>query len=145
MVTDGGNRLGELVMLHNIAASESESDSLPDTASVSSGAPSAELLEKLEINSSRSALSVVFGSSSSRSLSPSPRGSFGFHRRSSSQVSVDRKKDGEDRMAKWLSGGNVIYKSVGLGLMDLTVGLHLVRFAKEKNIGIHVEGFGNTA
>ncbi|KAK0707419.1 UbiD family decarboxylase [Lasiosphaeris hirsuta] len=140
--------LGELLMLHNIAASESESDSLPDTAStttISSGAPSTELLEKLDINSSRSVLSAVFGSSSSRSQSPSGKGSLGFHRRSSSQVSVSRKKEREDRMVKWLSGGNVIYKSVGLGLMDLTVGLHLMRFAKEKNIGIHVEGFGNSA
>jgi ornithine cyclodeaminase/alanine dehydrogenase-like protein (mu-crystallin family) len=44
-------------------------------------------------------------------------------------------------MAQWLQAGNVIYKSVGLGLMDLTVGLKVVEFARAKGAGTHVEGF----
>jgi len=44
-------------------------------------------------------------------------------------------------MAHWLQQGNVIYKGVGLGLMDLSVGLHLIQFAKEKGVGSHIDGF----
>jgi len=141
--------LGELVMLHNIAASEAaaimEEASSGDTASITSlsSDPSSEM-EKLTISSGRSALSSVFGTSGSRPSSPIRAPSFPFHRRSSSQGSVDRQKkksDKEDNLARWLAGGNVIYKSVGLGLMDLTVGMHMVKFAREKGVGSHVEGF----
>lgn len=58
---------------------------------------------------------------------------------SQSMGSESRKKD--DHLAMWLQSGNVIYKSVGLGLMDLTVGMHLVQLAKEKGIGTHVDAF----
>ncbi|KAJ4293929.1 hypothetical protein N0V88_005443 [Collariella sp. IMI 366227] len=44
-------------------------------------------------------------------------------------------------LEEWLKTGNVIYKSVGLGLMDLSIGMHIVEFAKEKGVGTHVEGF----
>ncbi|EPE04949.1 hypothetical protein F503_00103 [Ophiostoma piceae UAMH 11346] len=63
------------------------------------------------------------------------------HRRSSSSASVDRRKKKEDQSARWLQRGNVIYKSVGLGLMDLSVGLHLIDFAHEKGVGTRVDGF----
>ena len=63
------------------------------------------------------------------------------HRRSSSSASVDRRKKKDDHSARWLQRGNVIYKSVGLGLMDLSVGLHLIGFAHEKGVGTRVEGF----
>jgi ornithine cyclodeaminase/alanine dehydrogenase-like protein (mu-crystallin family) len=139
--------LGELVMLNNIAAAEAavDEEATPETASITSVSsdPSADM-EKLTISSGRSALSSVFGSSGSRTSSPVRTPSFPFHRRSSSQGSVDRqrkKKEKEDAMAKWLAGGNVIYKSVGLGLMDLTVGTYMVKFAREKGVGSHVEGF----
>ncbi|KAH8884595.1 NAD(P)-binding protein [Thozetella sp. PMI_491] len=132
--------LGELVMLHRIRMAEAEDSS--DTGSNIS-IPSADF-EKLDLSStgSGSAMSSVFagGKSSSRSSSPSRR-SFSFHRRSSSHGSVDAKKKKDDHLARWLQGGNVIYKSVGLGLMDLTVGMHLIKVAKEKQLGIHVEGF----
>ncbi|KAK3994570.1 hypothetical protein QBC44DRAFT_322298 [Cladorrhinum sp. PSN332] len=52
-----------------------------------------------------------------------------------------RKKAGDKHLAKWLQSGNVIYKSVGLGLMDLTVGMHVVKLAKKKGVGSHIEGF----
>lgn len=100
-----------------------------------------------------SAMSSVFGSSkrsgsssraSSRTPSPSGRKSGKlprpFHRRTSSRGDA-AKREKEDHLARWLQGGNVIYKSVGLALMDLAVGVKLIQFAKEKGIGTHVEGF----
>ncbi|KAH8599809.1 hypothetical protein B0O99DRAFT_610307 [Bisporella sp. PMI_857] len=47
----------------------------------------------------------------------------------------------EEEMTEWLARGNVIYKSVGLGLVDLVVGDELVRFAREKGYGITVDDF----
>ena len=41
----------------------------------------------------------------------------------------------------WLLGGNVIFKAVGMGLMDVVVGNELVRLGREKGIGTFVENF----
>ena len=49
--------------------------------------------------------------------------------------------EGEKGLRRWLESGNVIYKSVGLGLMDICVGEDVVRVAQEKNIGTTIEGF----
>ncbi len=49
--------------------------------------------------------------------------------------------EGEKGLKKWLMGGNVIYKSVGVGLMDICVGEDVVRLAMEKGVGTSVEGF----
>jgi ornithine cyclodeaminase/alanine dehydrogenase-like protein (mu-crystallin family) len=46
-----------------------------------------------------------------------------------------------NHLAQWLQTGNVIYKSVGVGLMDLSVGMYIVEFAKEKGVGTHIQGF----
>jgi len=132
-------------MLHRISLEE-ESD---DTNSTTSSVPSSDL-EKLDLSSPGTAMSSVYSadtqsSASSgnllrRSSSPSRHGS--FHRRSSSRSSADtRRKKDEDRLGTWLQRGNVIYKSVGLGLMDLSVGLHLIGYAKQKGVGSHIEGF----
>ena len=48
---------------------------------------------------------------------------------------------GEKGLKKWLEGGNVIYKSVGIGLMDICVGEDLVALAMRRGIGTRVEGF----
>ena len=48
---------------------------------------------------------------------------------------------GEKGLRKWLEGGNVIYKSVGIGLMDICVGEDLVALAMQRGIGTRVEGF----
>ncbi|KAI0602027.1 UbiD family decarboxylase [Biscogniauxia sp. FL1348] len=160
--------LGELVMIDKLARGEEDSlVSLPSTE-VSSIADS---FDKLDITSTGSAMSTVFGSSDSspsvgrtstgdsntahdkRSSSPSPhrrRQSVGFslpfhHRRTPSQQSNSDKqqqqKQRDDHLARWLTSGNVIYKSVGLGLMDLVVGLEVVRLAREKHVGCHIENF----
>ncbi|KAH9885560.1 ornithine cyclodeaminase [Xylariomycetidae sp. FL2044] len=47
----------------------------------------------------------------------------------------------DDHLSRWLTTGNVVYKSVGLGLMDLVVGLEIVKLARETGVGTHVEGF----
>lgn len=57
----------------------------------------------------------------------------------------ERDGEGEDKAHKslmeWLQKGNVIYKSVGLGLMDVVVGMDLVRLADERGIGTKIENF----
>lgn len=56
-----------------------------------------------------------------------------------------REQKGEDKaersLMEWLQKGNVIYKSVGLGLMDVVVGADLVRLADERGIGTRIENF----
>lgn len=44
-------------------------------------------------------------------------------------------------LGDWLLKGNVIYKSVGLGLMDVVVGGDLVHLARARGIGTHIEAF----
>ncbi|RKF57881.1 Uncharacterized protein GcM3_185039 [Golovinomyces cichoracearum] len=64
--------------------------------------------------------------------------------RNSSILSLRSKKtqnDLENKLSRWLSGGNVIYKSVGIGLMDLVSGINIVRLAIEKGIGTTVSDF----
>ena len=48
---------------------------------------------------------------------------------------------GEKGLRRWLESGNVIYKSVGLGLMDICVGEDIVAVAREKGIGTTIDGF----
>ncbi|KAF2866930.1 hypothetical protein BDV95DRAFT_503854 [Massariosphaeria phaeospora] len=57
----------------------------------------------------------------------------------------DMEKEGRDEvhegLTEWLQRGNVIYKSVGLGLMDVVVGGELVRLADERGVGTRIENF----
>ncbi|KAI9678789.1 MAG: hypothetical protein M1817_005847 [Caeruleum heppii] len=53
---------------------------------------------------------------------------------------VDREEN-DDGLRRWLARGNVVYKSVGLGLMDVVVGRELVRLAGERGVGVRVDGF----
>ena len=56
-------------------------------------------------------------------------------------------RDGQDvevsdgGLQEWLQRGNVIYKSVGIGLMDVVVGMEIVRLAEERGIGSTFEDF----
>ncbi|KAJ5170278.1 Ornithine cyclodeaminase/mu-crystallin [Penicillium coprophilum] len=49
--------------------------------------------------------------------------------------------DDEKSLREWSQRGNVIYKSVGLGLMDLVTGGDLVRLARERKLGTTVDDF----
>ena len=44
-------------------------------------------------------------------------------------------------LKEWLFKGNVIYKSVGLGLMDVVVGGELVRIARQRGFGTQIDDF----
>lgn len=44
-------------------------------------------------------------------------------------------------MLRWLESGNVVYKSVGLGLMDLVTGGDLVDFARKRGVGTTIDNF----
>lgn len=44
-------------------------------------------------------------------------------------------------LKEWLTKGNVIYKSVGLGLMDIVVGGFLIEWAKDRDIGTTIPHF----
>ncbi|CAI7627241.1 unnamed protein product [Penicillium manginii] len=57
--------------------------------------------------------------------------------RNATQEAADDQKSLRD----WVERGNVIYKSVGLGLMDLVTGGDLVRLARERKLGTTVEDF----
>ncbi|RDL39470.1 NAD(P)-binding Rossmann-fold containing protein [Venustampulla echinocandica] len=147
--------IGELVMLSrmdpNLHAEDSPTlaGSPPESSEMS--------LESLNIGDAApgSSLARAFRESTSsppdtagnRSGSKSPHrksSSLWNHRRSGSFTSLTKKKkqtEKEDEMSRWLSRGNVIYKSVGLGLMDLVVGKDLVKLAREKGVGIEVKDF----
>lgn len=61
-------------------------------------------------------------------------------------VTLGRKKkknqdDDDGGLKEWLERGNVIYKSVGMALMDCVVGNELVRLADEKSIGTRFDNF----
>lgn len=124
---------------------ESASDSSSYLSTDSASTPTSEF-DKLDLNSGPSLSSAfrssIDGGSRPNSRPSSPSRSI-FHRSKSSQSgNSDRKKqEKENHMCRWLQAGNVIYKSVGLGLMDLTVGLKIIEFAKQKGVGTHVEGF----
>lgn len=58
-------------------------------------------------------------------------------------LSMDNRKvkSKDDAMANWLGEGNVVYKCVGMGLMDLVVGGGLITLAREKGVGTTIPNF----
>lgn len=52
---------------------------------------------------------------------------------------IENGGEGEQGLKKWLAAGNVIYKSVGLGVMDISVGEGLVALAGEKGVGTQLD------
>ncbi|ETS77870.1 hypothetical protein PFICI_09932 [Pestalotiopsis fici W106-1] len=146
--------LGELAMIHKARMVEEE-ESIASESTRGSTDMSSDL-DALSLGTTgSSAMSTVYGStnskeegssnrSSSRPSSPSrsQSGSFFHKRRNSSQASVDAaKQKRDDHLARWLTAGNVIYKSVGLGLMDLVVGMDIIKLAKDRGVGGHLENF----
>ncbi|KAK7992095.1 hypothetical protein PG988_000889 [Apiospora saccharicola] len=161
--------LGELVMIRKAAQEEdSIASSTPSSADISSDLDKLDLTSGSSAmssiygrNSTEAALerrgSGGNGEGSSADagrgwMSPKRSGSYTSlfskkHKRRSSSQGSDRTKQQQqqqnepDHLARWLTSGNVIYKSVGLGLMDLVVGTELIRLAKEKGIGHHIADF----
>lgn len=62
-------------------------------------------------------------------------------RRGGKEKDMSEEEKQHKSLMEWLQKGNVIYKSVGLGLMDVVVGMDLVRLADERGIGVKVENF----
>ena len=147
--------LGEIALLELLPHEEEPEESPTPTSPNSS-------IEGLNIHDNRPALTSVFGrensvdSEMSRSVSPSRSSSFSigslsrkgsgiFHHKRTGSMSSISSKNGrdkeEDAMQRWLRSGNVIYKSVGMGLMDLVVGTELVEMANERGVGTRVRDF----
>ena len=135
-------------MLRRMALEESDADTLSTTSIDSSefenlkldGTSAMSSVFSESSSTDRTSLSGESATSSSQNGGKGERG-FSFHKRSSSHGSMERQRKKEDSLARWLSQGTVIYKSVGLGLMDLAVGLHLVKVAAARNVGSHINGF----
>lgn len=54
---------------------------------------------------------------------------------------IPRSLDTSPACTKWLESGFVIYKSVGVGVMDIAVGRKLLQLAKDKGIGVTLSNF----
>lgn len=146
--------IGELVMLQGQQPDLDSGSPVEATAKLSldldarEGRPS--MASVMRQDSSSSAISSTTNKSQSLSRKSSSSSVFGHHRRSSSTHSsgksskASRRKSAntkDDAMTRWLGEGNVIYKSVGFGLMDLVVGGDLVRMAREKGVGVTIQDF----
>lgn len=46
-----------------------------------------------------------------------------------------------EELSAWLQKGFVVYKSVGVGVMDLAIGQHLLSVAASRDIGLRIENF----
>jgi ornithine cyclodeaminase/alanine dehydrogenase-like protein (mu-crystallin family) len=146
--------VGEILMLDDQFAHELDNDDDDTTAVEDDESAVRSSIDGLGL---RSSLANALGNVEAPSRATSRSSSFSSlsrrsssllgHRRSKSDLSkltaaVDRResKDGQ-QMSRWLSKGNVIYKSVGLGLMDLCVGAQIVRLAREKGVGTTFKDF----
>lgn len=118
-----------------------------DSGKSASGSGSKRSLSKSPARSPARSPTSPGGKGSSSSFFPP------FHRRQSSknasateekpQTQQQEPYSRDKHLSRWLTVGTVIYKSVGLGLMDLVVGFEIVRLAKEKGLGNHIEGFSS--
>jgi len=157
--------LGELVMIEDMethsnddssAIDEEDASTTTTTSSLSNlslnhpdsfsrGTSMAAAMREDSFTSSNTQNSTQNTSPSRRSS----RSSFSFKRnRTGSSSSLkkpviknEKEKEKEHQMCRWLASGNVIYKSVGMGLMDVVVGGDLVRLARERGIGVNIKDF----
>ncbi|KAI0908268.1 UbiD family decarboxylase [Ustulina deusta] len=153
--------LGELIMINRLAREEEEEEEEVHTSSQPSTETtslSESVEKKLDLTASHSStMSSIFGTdlassgsrrsssrSPSRARASSPSGGFhlpSFRHRRSSTADKEHQKTRDDHLARWLASGNVVYKSVGLGLMDLVVGIQVVELANARGVGTRVEDF----
>jgi phosphoribosylformylglycinamidine synthase len=56
---------------------------------------------------------------------------------------IDRLRESSegDLVRNWLEGGFVVYKSVGVGVMDIAIGKALMDLAGEKGVGVRLDSF----
>ncbi|KAK7221074.1 hypothetical protein V2G26_009077 [Clonostachys chloroleuca] len=128
-------------MLHHLANEDSESSTISSGASTTAS-------ERTSLSIDGRAMSTVY-SDEARPKSPAASVSSDgqkkkFHipfRKNSNSSSDQGEKKKEDALVRWLRDGTVIYKSVGIGLMDLSVGFQLLKVAGEKNLGTQIPNF----
>lgn len=53
----------------------------------------------------------------------------------------EKAASGAGELSAWLQDGFVVYKSVGVGVMDIAIGKHLLSVAASGNIGLRVDNF----
>lgn len=132
-------------MLHRMAVDESESESSDVMSQTSSAFSDLDMSERAPSMSMSTTSSDMPASPTSplSTTSSGTRSSFSKHfRKNSSNLSdKDKQKQKDDGLSRWLRDGTVVYKSVGVGLMDLVVGTKLVEVAKQKGVGTQIEGF----
>ncbi|KAL6690059.1 hypothetical protein J3F84DRAFT_390654 [Trichoderma pleuroticola] len=131
--------LGELVMLHRMAVDESESETSDVMSQTSS-------FSELDLSDRTQSMNTAYSDlppSPSSTTSSGHKSPFSKHfRKTSSNLSdKDKEKQKDDALSRWLRDGTVVYKSVGVGLMDLVVGTKLIEVAQQKNMGTQIEGF----
>jgi ornithine cyclodeaminase/alanine dehydrogenase-like protein (mu-crystallin family) len=56
-------------------------------------------------------------------------------------VLQEKAANGSSELSTWLQEGFVVYKSVGVGVMDLAIGQHLLSVAASRGIGLRVDDF----
>ncbi|KAL1854617.1 hypothetical protein Plec18167_003280 [Paecilomyces lecythidis] len=61
--------------------------------------------------------------------------------REAARLAMEQGGEEEKGLLEWIESGNVIFKGVGLGLMDLVTGGDLVKLAQERGVGTTVEDF----
>ncbi|KAJ9199958.1 hypothetical protein DTO164E3_4415 [Paecilomyces variotii] len=61
--------------------------------------------------------------------------------REAARLAMEQGGEEEKGLLEWIESGNVIFKSVGLGLMDLVTGGDLIKLAQERGVGTTVEEF----
>lgn len=77
----------------------------------------------------------------SENSQPRHRNASAMSQRSTRNIGIQQQNELENKLSRWMSGGNVIYKSVGIGLTDLISGIDIVRIAREKGIGTTISDF----
>lgn len=63
------------------------------------------------------------------------------HKEQEEKQRRQRQREIDGGLMDWLERGNVIYKGVGIGLMDVVVGMEIVRLAEQRSIGTFVQDF----
>jgi ornithine cyclodeaminase/alanine dehydrogenase-like protein (mu-crystallin family) len=135
--------IGEIIMLDGQFAHEEDESAIEDEEVRAS-------VDGLDLNRGSLAHALNNEGGGPRSRTSSRSSSFSSLSRRSSSLLGHRKSDlaatrseskDREQMSRWLSKGNVIYKSVGLGIMDLCVGSEIVRLAREKGVGTTLHDF----
>ncbi|KAM0723028.1 hypothetical protein Q7P37_001226 [Cladosporium fusiforme] len=57
------------------------------------------------------------------------------------EIMHQQSQNKDHELSQWLQHGFVVYKSVGVGVMDLAIGQHLLRVAESQGLGLQLSDF----